>query len=208
MNKKDVSPSGGNKPIILKGPWNERWRKILHPAKLSDYYISDYGRIKAVDRGTKNERELKGSKGNAGYRRLNLRLEDDRRLSIYIHKFVAEHFIEKTKEDEELKRIYVVHINRDKTNNHYNNLKRVNRAELTQRHKEMGVISHEVNKKKLLIKMNETKVLILKKRLKAGKTKKKILAKQFDITMTQLRRIESGENWGHVKLEEDSLENK
>ncbi len=202
MNKKDIISNKFDRSMKIRSHWNERWRKVEgeYPAKLSDYYISDYGRIKSVIRVSRRESEMKGSKGNSGYRRLNLRLENDKRLSVYIHKFVAENFIEKTEEDERLKRIYVIHINGDKTNNHYSNLKRVNRSELTQLHKERGI--EEANKKKLVIKMTETKVLILKQRLKSGKTKKKILAKQFDISMTQLRRIESGENWGDVKLEE------
>ncbi|MFT4033894.1 MAG: hypothetical protein QM669_15880, partial [Siphonobacter sp.] len=51
-------------------------------------------------------------------------------------------------------------------------------------------------------KLTESKVLMIKKMLKSDKNRLKMIAKQFGITHTQLNRIRSGENWGHVKVEE------
>ena len=186
----------------LKSHWNERWQQLETeiPTKCNNYFISDYGRIKSVDKSTGTERELRGSLGNSEFRTLNIRLQGDNRFSVYIHKFVAEHFIEETEEDKALGRTFVNHIDGDKTNNHFKNLRRLNQEELTVVHKERGIVGVEKIRKNLTLKMNESKVLLLKKRLQDGKTKKKILAKNFNISMMQLRRIEKGENWGHVKL--------
>ncbi|MFT4734094.1 MAG: hypothetical protein ACI9K1_001049, partial [Arcticibacterium sp.] len=52
-------------------------------------------------------------------------------------------------------------------------------------------------------KLNDSKVLIIKKMLKSDKSRLKMIAKQFGVTHTQLNRIRSGENWGHVKLKEE-----
>jgi len=38
-------------------------------------------------------------------------------------------------------------------------------------------------------------------KLKRGKTKLYKIAKEFGITHTQLNRIRSGENWGHIKID-------
>jgi len=50
-------------------------------------------------------------------------------------------------------------------------------------------------------KLTESEVIRLKKKLKRGKNKLYKLAKEFGITHTQLNRIRSGENWGHVKID-------
>jgi DNA-binding Xre family transcriptional regulator len=47
-----------------------------------------------------------------------------------------------------------------------------------------------------------TQVMRLKKRLldPNRKTRLKILAKQYGVTMMTLHRIKTGENWGHIKV--------
>ncbi|MHA7843264.1 MAG: hypothetical protein ACX93I_08095 [Winogradskyella sp.] len=49
-------------------------------------------------------------------------------------------------------------------------------------------------------KLSENNVRLIKKMLKNPnrKTRLKMIAKQFGISTTQLKRIETGENWGHV----------
>ena len=96
----------------------------------------------------------------------------------------------------------MIHIDGNKLNNYWENLQRVDRAGMTQHQISQGVYLHENRKMPSHAKMNETKVRLLKKRLLEGKTKRKVLAKSFGITETQVRRIEKGENWGHVKLEQ------
>jgi len=51
-------------------------------------------------------------------------------------------------------------------------------------------------------KLTVTKVIHIKKMLlnPNRKTRLKIIAKQFGISETHVRRIESGENWGHIKV--------
>lgn len=180
----------------IKSFWNERWVEVpaKAPTKQCDYFFSDYGRLKSVDKSTGNEKLLRGSKMKQGFMQLNLKLKDDVRQGFYVHQLVAEAFIEK---DEE--RPFLVHIDNNKLNNFWKNIKRVNRKEMTQHQIDRGVYLHENRKMPSHSKMNETKVRLLKKRLAEGKTKRKVLAKSFGITETQLRRIEKGENWGHVK---------
>lgn len=180
----------------VKSHWNERWRGIItkQPTNRNYYYISDYGRIKSVTKATREEHLVNGSKKKYGFKGLSVKLKGGRYYSTYIHKFVAEHFVEKEREDQ----VFVVHIDGDKTNNHYKNLKWLSRDELTAWHDKIGVFESTRQRNRKNVKMTEEKVRLLKKRIKEGKTKKKILAKSFGISTMQLNRIERGENWGHI----------
>ena len=52
-------------------------------------------------------------------------------------------------------------------------------------------------------KLDETKVKLIKKILQRdNKTRLKMIAKRFGISHTQLNRIRSGENWGHVTIDD------
>jgi hypothetical protein len=179
----------------IKTHWNEQWVAVetKAPTKNYNYEISNYGRIKRISKETGDEMLLKGSVTN-NFPSLNLILVDNITQGTYIHKFVAEHFV---KNDDPSKK-FVIHLDNDKKNNHWKNLKWVNQEELTEWHKQHGVFDPIKRKKLGLNKLTETQVKLIKKRLKTGKTKKKIIAKTFDISLTQLIRIEKGENWSHV----------
>ena len=182
-------------PKKIKTHWNEQWVRITTkaPTKNYEYEISNYGRIKRVSKENADELLLKGSVTN-NFVSLNLKLEGNVTQGIYIHKFVAEHFVENN--DPEKK--FVIHLNNDKTNNYWKNLKWVNQAELTEWQIKNGVYDPVKRKKAGQYKLTETKVRLIKKRLQSGKTKRKIIAKNFNISLTHLKRIENGENWGQV----------
>ena len=107
---------------------------------------------------------------------------------------MASHFI---KNDDPSKE-FVIHLDNNKNNNYWKNLKWVNQAELTEWQKSIGVFDPVKRREIGLAKLTETKVRLIKERLKKGKTKKKIIAKDFNISLTHLKRIERGENWSHV----------
>lgn len=182
----------------IKSHWNEEWAKVETslPTKKCDYYISNYGRIKSVHKKTEEERLLNGS-ALKGFRRLSLRLVGGT-YDVYVHKFVVKHFGDQEPNEDQT---FVIHLDGNKSNNYYKNLKYVNREELTAFQTEQGMYDRENKKLGKHTKMTEAKVILLKQRIKAGKTKKKILAKSFGISTMQLNRIERGENWGHVTIE-------
>lgn len=185
----------------VKSFWNERWVKIKckAPTKQKDYYFSDYGRIKSVHKATEKETLLRGSITIQGYRQINMKLQDDLRQGFYIHKLVAQEFCERPSQEAK----FVIHLDRDNLNNYYENLKWVTQREMTDFQIEQGVYKPENRKRPSHCKMNPERVRLLKRRLKEGKTKKKILAKNFGITVEQLRKIEKGIDWKYVTLEDD-----
>ena len=186
----------------VKSHWNERWEKIKTkgPTKKRDYYVSDYGRLKSVDKTTGQEFLLGNQTVDQyGFHKTSLRLANSKNQGLFWHRCVAEAFIPN---DDPENKIYLVHIDQNKDNNHYTNIKWVTREELNEYQVEMGYRERDYRKTPSTQKMTESKVALLKKYLKAGKTKRKILAKRFDITETQIKRIERGENWGHVDAAE------
>jgi len=65
-------------------------------------------------------------------------------------------------------------------------------------------ISYRAKRKHQGNKLNSTQVMFLKKKLldPNRKIRLKILAKQFGVTEMTLQRIKTGENWGHIKVEQ------
>ena len=167
--------------------------KIDGMAKNENYCISNYGRIKSYKVNKEEGLIIKGSTLK-GYKILNIKLDNEKRTTKYIHKLVAESFIPK---DYYLQQ-YVIHLDFDKINNHVDNLKWVTQETMFAHQKinpnyKRGTINYS--------KLTETDVIRLKKKLKRGKNKLYKLAKEFGITHTQLNRIRKGENWGHVKID-------
>jgi hypothetical protein len=172
----------------------EHWKKLAIEGLAIEetYEISDYGRIKSF-KSDPNGQIINGSLLK-GYHILNVKLATGKRTTKYIHKLVAEHFIEK----ESSHQLYVIHVDFDKNNNHVNNLKWVTRQTMFAHQKinpnyKRGTINNA--------KLTETQVIRLKKKLKKSKNPLYKIAKEFGITHTQLNRIRRGENWGHIKID-------
>jgi len=174
---------------------NERWKRIefegIHPEE--NVHVSDFGRIRSFKTSRKGGKIIGGS-WLSGYNILVLRMVDEKRKTVFIHKLVAEYFVKPSSKDAE----FVIHIDYDRKNNHFTNLKWVNRRQLSNHRKN----DDDYDKKKVRnSKLTETQVIRLKKMLKRGTIKPYRLAQQFGITHTQLNRIRNGENWGHIKVD-------
>jgi len=170
------------------------------------YAISNFGNIMSFKESFEDGRVLKSGLVQ-GYRSLSLKKRIDDKLhykSLYLFRLVATYFLEKEHEDQ----VYVIHLDNNKTNDFYGNLKWATKEEmLKHQHANPLVLAGrerliEFNKKRDGHKLTSTKVIFIKKRLADpnNKTRMKMLAKQFGISEMQLYRIKSGENWGHIKI--------
>lgn len=182
----------------LKSFWNEEWVQVKtkYPTLRCNYEVSNYGRVKSIHKESGKENLLKGSVNRRGHRQINIRLADKKHGSIFVHRVVAENFVECPNKETHT---YILHTDEDKTNNFHKNLKWVTEREWMAYHIKKGSYSVTHKSRYHIYKLNETKVAIIKKLLLSGKTKRKIIARNFGITETQIRRIEKGENWGYVK---------
>jgi len=181
--------------------WNEKWISINfdgieNPPR---YEVSNYGRIKSFQNDPKEGTIIKGSVIQ-GYRSLNIRISG-KTVNRYVHKLVAEQFVSWDMDNQ----TFVIHLDHDKKNNYFQNLKWVSKEEMIDHNRNNpNLKNRELPRRTRNYKLTETKVKMIKKLLKNDKNRLKMIAKQFGITHTQLNRIRSGENWKHVTIEETS----
>lgn len=179
---------------MIRNYWNETWKEIVFDDGIAEnekFKISNYGRII----NCKGEKEFLVTESFInGYQNLPLKQKKNgKSTSRYVHKLVAEHFLEKNDG------IYVIHLNYDKTDNRVENLKWA-----TKREKELHQFNNPkweaiVKKRsKNIGKLNEGKVKIIKRQLRNNRTRIKMIAKRFGVSDTQILRIKKGENWSSV----------
>ena len=74
-------------PALLKNYKNEEWKKVKTDGntKRMNYLLSTHGRIKSVDKKSKDEHLIKGTFTKGGYHQFNIKLEDDYRQTFYVH---------------------------------------------------------------------------------------------------------------------------
>jgi hypothetical protein len=180
---------------MIRNYWNEKWKAIKFDEKISEnekFKISNYGRI--INCKTADEFLVKKYYIN-GYQNLPLRQKENGKLtSRYVHKLVAQHFLEQNDG------ICVIHLNYDKKDNRVENLKWATKREKELHQFNSPEFKNRKRKKPSTTKLTETKVKLLKRKINDPnrRTRLKMIAKQFGISEMQLYRIKTGENWGEV----------
>ena len=182
--------------MIIRNYQNELWKEIDLDNRFKKdeiFTVSNYGRIiKEVN----EEKTLLPQKYINGYEVIYVKLinEKSKRRAVYLHKTMAETFLEK-KENQR----FVLHLNYDKKDNVLSNL-----AWATKREKEIHQFKnpHYKEREKVIptSKLTETRVRLIKRKIfdPNRRTRLKMIAKQFGISTMQLHRIKTGENWGHI----------
>jgi hypothetical protein len=185
---------------------DEKWEQLAFEegALRYKYAVSNYGRIASYTNDIERGRILKGGL-LGGYPTFVCR-PFGKSKTFYIHKLVAEYFLER--EDDE--QTYVIHLDYNKANNHYKNLRWADKrkVELHQQKSPHVLKSRQERRSKKPNrghKLTSTDVIRIKKKIfdPNRKTRMKIIAKQFGISEMQLYRIKSGENWSHIEVEEE-----
>lgn len=178
----------------MRNYWNEQWKVVKFDEKIAPhekFKISTYGRI--LNCKWDEETLTDGSTIN-GYQTIPLKQTTGKSTSRYLHKLLAQHFLENPD-----KKPYVIHLDYDKMNNKIENLQWA-----TKREKELHQFKNPVylasRPERAYSKLTEAKVKLIKRKLQDPnrRTRLKMIAKQFGISEMQLYRIKSGENWGSV----------
>jgi hypothetical protein len=173
----------------------EIWKLINFKNKpRKQYEISNFGRLRSFNPESGIYKILKQSNVK-GYKAYSFRFEE--KGTKLMHRLVAEYYLKKENNMQK----YVIHLDYNKSNNHFENLKWVTKETMSQHHKLNPAYDYERPRRVTNSKLTETEVIRLKKKLKRGKNPLYKIAKEFGITHTQLNRIRSGENWGHVKID-------
>jgi hypothetical protein len=185
----------------VKSFWNEKWAKVDfgRETKLCNYMISNYGRIKSIEKASGSEKLLRGAKARGGLVMLNQKLKDNSVGIVYIHRFVAENFVDRpNSEDYD----YILHKDYDKANNKWNNLVWATEAEW-KAYQKANPNRKERKPRTRNYKLTETQVRMMKRMLIRGKTKRKIIARKFGVSENCAYKIEKGIRWAHVNIDDD-----
>jgi len=182
---------------MIRNLWKEEWKDVKFDEKISNakkFKISNYGRVLYC----KDDKEFLRKKSYInGYETISVKqIANNKHTSRYVHKLVAQHFIEKENDEQ----MFVLHINYDKLDNAVENLKWATKREKELHQFKNPVFVASIKNKKTSYKLTEGKVKIIKRQLKNKRTRITMIAKRFGVSDMQIHRIKSGENWGHVKI--------
>ena len=183
---------------MIRNLWNEEWKKIQFDEKIAEkekFKISNYGRV--INCKNKDKEFLKKESFINGYAALSLKQkENGKTTGRYIHKLMAEHFLEKENDEQ----VFVLHLNYNKTDNRLENLKWATKREKELHQLKNPVFIESKKNKKTNYKLTAGKVKIIKRQLRNNRTRITMIAKRFGVSDMQIHRIKSGENWSHVEI--------
>jgi hypothetical protein len=186
-----------NKPQKLKFYSSEKWQTLRGFKGIDGqrYAISNFGRVIAYwdtfDYGYFMKYSFIGK-----YPGIQLRKKGTGK-GFLVHRLVAQYFCEKPSASHR----YVIHLDHKKENNYYRNLKWTTMAEMhAHMVKDPNYLQSKAEHSGRGHKLTIDRVKLIKRKLAEGKTRMKIIAKQFGISEMQLYRIKAGVNWGHVKI--------
>lgn len=154
------------------------------------YALTNYGRV--ISFGEKLEEGRVVNHGFIrGYPAMSFRLKKDKRKTFLVHRVMGEHFLRRPTKQHK----FIIHLNNKKTDNHYQNLKWV-----TKEDKDKHMLKYRQETESGNYKLTAARVMLIKKKLLNGKTRLRIIAKQFGVSDMQIHRIKTGENWGYIKI--------
>ena len=184
----------------IQSYWNEKWAVVpFEDAFIVPHYeVSNYGRLKSFMVEPVHGKLIKGSVIQ-GYKSLNIKLIGGKNVSTYLHKLVADFFVHRPNEESK----YVIHLDFDKLNNHFENLKWATLDEVIEHNRtNPAVLNRRIPERTSNYKLTVSKVRLIKKMLRNAKSRIKMIAKQFGVTHTQINRIKTERNWRNVKIDD------
>lgn len=160
------------------------------------YAITNDGHIISYARYAGGEK-LRGRK-HGQYLAIDFRLKDGQKTSYLIHRLVAEYYVRKPKDFSYYTHV-IIHKDWNGKNNHPKNLKWVHYATALRRSNEKfgnPIMNHP---DRGFYKLDVNEVKIIKRELLKGASLKS-LSDKYGVSNTQIKRIKTGENWGHITV--------
>lgn len=171
---------------------DEIWKEI--PFADKKYETSNYGRVRSYCYDKVNGKILRPGL-TKGFHTVTFKT-NGKKKTFLVHKLVAIVFVEKENENQ----VIVTHIDWNKRNNYYKNLRWLTKKEayarIMPRLQEINKIKNKGIIRNSKLKAEDVKVL--KGMLEKG-IKQNVIAKLFSISEMQVTRIKRGENWGKIK---------
>ncbi len=151
------------------------------------YAVTNHGRVISFTDTplTGNFRKLSNISGYPG---VSFRIKDKNK-GFSVHRLVAKQFLKQPSKKHKV----IIHLNFNKNDNHYKNLKWATVEE-------QFIHFRNSPNKKTSSKLTVAQVQSIKKLLQKGKLSLKEIGKKFGVSDMQIFRIKTGENWGHIKI--------
>ncbi len=162
------------------------------------YAVSSHGRMASYSDDVEVDGKVLQGSLTSGYKTLNLHI-DGTNGTIYFHREVAKLFNKKTSP----KQKFVIHINHDKTDNNYKNLKWTDQNEVSSHQQKSP---HKIAYKKVQhsrtkgLKLDAKDVRAIKTMIANPRRKMtyKQIADKYAVSEMTIYRIKSGENWSNI----------
>ncbi len=174
----------------------EVWKEYQEEDLRSKFLISNYGRVQSITATDPDNPILLSGYKNAGYHAIPTRKKDGKNTLRYVHKLVAKLFVPNPEEFS-----HIVFIDRDRSNCKARNLKWVSKEDYKTYRKEFSKSAYDYYPNfRPNTKLTPSKVKVLKKMINDPnrKTRYKIIAKRFGITVGTLFSIKRGESWKDI----------
>jgi len=175
---------------------DEVWKPI--PFADKHYEASNYGRIKSYCCNKLEGRMIKPGVIK-GFLNVSF-MSQGKKKSFLVHKITAELFVKRINENQNT----VIHLDWNKSNNHFTNLEWATKEEAYTRMFQRIHEKRRNNPEKTITysKLNVEDVARIKSMLNRGITRN-IIAKLFCVSEMQITRIKRGENWAQIKATEE-----
>ncbi len=119
-------------------------------------------------------------------------------ISIYVHRFVAEHFCDRHISSQ----VFCIHMDRNRSNNVYTNLKWVTKEVKDAFVMDSPLVKARIIKSKSIgHKLTDKKAKEIKNKIFDPNRKMKLseIAAHFGVSSMCVHRIKTGQNWAHIK---------
>ncbi|MDE3234620.1 MAG: HNH endonuclease [Bacteroidota bacterium] len=186
---------------------NEKWKQVQfeHAEKLQKKYaVSNMGRVASYTESLKKDGTLLKGSMQSGYNIIHLHVKE-KNIAFLVHRAIAELFIKKTGSG----RDFVIHLNHKKKDNRVENLKWATQEEVAAHNANNPLVKAARKKQKERpielkrgMKLTLAQVKQIKQTLANPKRKLtyKQIAAKYKVSEMAITRINSGENWSHVKI--------
>jgi hypothetical protein len=186
--------------MIKKIP-GEIWKHLLFPGwkQLRNCYaLSSHGRMASYQKGVLQDGKILSGSLTTGYRTLNLHRPDSKG-TLYIHREMAKLFLKRPSAQHK----YVIHINHNKMDNRFKNLKWATLQEMIDHQQDSPAkIAYKQKQanKTVGLKLTAVQVKRIKQFLNDKNRKLSInqLANKYHVSEMTMYRIKNGENWARI----------
>lgn len=175
----------------------EEWKPYSEEDLRSKFLVSNFGRVQSIPKNDPDNPILLSGYKNAGYTCIPTRNKEGKNTLRYVHKIVAKLFVPNPDNFP-----HIIFIDRNRSNCRADNLKWVSREEYLNYRREFSKSVYDYRPNfKPNPKLTPAKVKLLKKMINDPnrKTRYKIIAKQFGISVGTLFAIKRGDHWSEVK---------